>query len=119
MAYDLLHDGKRVMFSFEEAIGFMWGTNVLDKDGLSAALHLGTMASYLYHHGLSLAEQLSEIYQEYGYHVSCNSYFICHDGEKIRDIFERLRNFNGPNTVGKKMLLLEVLFFFLFSILHI
>lgn len=78
----------------------MCGSAVLDKDGISAAVHLATMASYLKHHGLTLTQQLNEIYQEYGVHVSSNSYFICHDAEKIKKIFDRLRNFDGPNIVS-------------------
>lgn len=38
---------KRVIFSFEEAIGFMCGTRVLDKDGISAEICAAEMASYL------------------------------------------------------------------------
>lgn len=87
------------MFAFEEAIGFMCGTTVLDKDGINAALHLAILASYLHHHGLSLIQQLEEIYRVYGYHTCCNSYFICHDPDKIKRIFERLRNYKGTNTV--------------------
>lgn len=31
----------------------------------------------------------------YGYHISKNSYFICHDQDIIHKLFERLRNFGG------------------------
>ena len=31
----------------------------------------------------------------YGYHISKNSYFICHDQDVIRSLFERLRNYGG------------------------
>uniref|UniRef100_A0A8D3CAJ3 Phosphoglucomutase 2 n=1 Tax=Scophthalmus maximus TaxID=52904 RepID=A0A8D3CAJ3_SCOMX len=31
----------------------------------------------------------------YGYHISKNSYFICHDQDVIRTLFERLRNHGG------------------------
>ncbi|KAG8014812.1 Phosphoglucomutase-2, partial [Nibea albiflora] len=31
----------------------------------------------------------------YGYHISKNSYFICHDQDVIRSLFERLRNYSG------------------------
>lgn len=102
-ANELLKENKNVLFAFEEAIGFMCGSTVLDKDGVSAAVNLATMASYLYHHGLTLINQLKEIYQEYGIHVSSNSYFICHDATKIKNIFARLRNFNGPNTVSNQL----------------
>lgn len=77
----------------------MCSTTVLDKDGINAGFHLAVMTSYLSHHGLSLVQQLDEIYKVYGYHTCLNSYFICHDPIRINKIFERLRNFNGPNTV--------------------
>ena len=36
VADKLLSEGKHVLFAFEEAIGFMCGSSVLDKDGVSA-----------------------------------------------------------------------------------
>lgn len=103
-AYDLIQNGKKVIFAFEEAIGFMYGSAVLDKDGVSAAVHVGTMISYLHHHGLSLKEQLDEIYKEYGYHISDNSYYICHDPDLIKEIFEKIRNYNGKCTYPTSIL---------------
>ncbi|KAJ3642544.1 hypothetical protein Zmor_025311 [Zophobas morio] len=91
--YDLLKEGKKVIFAFEEAIGFCCGTAVLDKDGVSAAFQLATLTSYLYNDKKTLGDKLGEIYDEYGYHVSRNSYFICYEADKIRSIFERLRNY--------------------------
>lgn len=46
-AHDLAKEGKRVIFSFEEAIGFMCGTKVLDKDGISAEAVVAEMGVYL------------------------------------------------------------------------
>lgn len=97
--HELENNGKQVIFAFEEAIGFMFGTAVKDKDGVSAAVHLATLAAFLHKHGLTLVQQLDEIYKEYGYHISENSYFICHDGAVIEKIFNRLRNFNGDGSV--------------------
>lgn len=102
-----MKQNKQVLFAFEEAIGFMYGTTVLDKDGISAGAHLATMTLYLNHHGLTLIQQLQEIYQVYGFHICLNSYFICHDQEKIKRIFERLRNFKKPNTVRPILVLVE------------
>lgn len=31
----------------------------------------------------------------YGYHITKNSYFICHDQDVILSLFERLRNYSG------------------------
>ena len=46
-AHDLMQQNKTIIFSFEEAIGFMCGTNVLDKDGVSAEAVAAEMAIYL------------------------------------------------------------------------
>uniref|UniRef100_A0AAQ4R735 Phosphoglucomutase 2 n=1 Tax=Gasterosteus aculeatus aculeatus TaxID=481459 RepID=A0AAQ4R735_GASAC len=94
-AQDLLDQGKTVLFAFEEAIGYMCSPSVLDKDGVSAAAIAGEMISYLAKEGFTLSEQVERIYKEYGYHISKNSYFICHDQQVIRSLFERLRNHGG------------------------
>lgn len=96
-AVELMQEGKEVLFAFEEAIGFMFSPVVLDKDGVSAAVHLATMAVYLKETegGKSLYEKLHEIYKEYGIHHSIVSYFLCYDPELIERIFERIRNFGG------------------------
>lgn len=93
---ELINQGKSVLFAFEEAIGFMFSPTVLDKDGVSAAAHIATMASYLkLKEGISLCEKLDQLYQTYGYHYSLNSYYLCYEPEKIVKIFERIRNWNG------------------------
>jgi phosphoglucomutase/phosphopentomutase len=93
---ELMAQGKEVLFAFEEAIGFMFSPTVLDKDGVSAAAHLGTLASYLrVKEGKSLCEKLDQLYETYGYHYSLNSYFLCYEPEKIVKIFERMRNWEG------------------------
>ncbi|XP_054739529.1 phosphopentomutase-like [Anastrepha obliqua] len=92
----LMKNGKTVLFSFEESIGFMFGTNVLDKDGVSAACQLVTMANYLRAvEGISLDEKLNRIYNEYGFHYNNASYYFCYEPPVIIKIFERLRNFTG------------------------
>lgn len=97
-AVELMADGKEVLFAFEEAIGFMFSPVVLDKDGVSAAVHLATMAGYLKaKKGMTLYEKLQDIYKEYGYHCSVVSYFLCYNPVLIEEIFERIRNFNGES----------------------
>ena len=46
-------------------------------------------------HGKSLSDQLESIYAEYGFHMTNNSYFICHDKPTIIKMFDRLRKWNG------------------------
>ncbi|XP_026882237.2 phosphoglucomutase-2 [Electrophorus electricus] len=96
-AKQLLDQGKTVLFAFEEAIGYMCSPAVLDKDGVSAAAIAGEMVSYLSSSN-SVSQQLSAIYDQYGYHITKNSYFICHEQETIRRLFERLRNYSGENS---------------------
>ena len=36
-SHELMRAGQEVLFAYEEAIGFMFGITVLDKDGISAA----------------------------------------------------------------------------------
>uniref|UniRef100_A0A3Q2P759 Phosphoglucomutase 2 n=1 Tax=Fundulus heteroclitus TaxID=8078 RepID=A0A3Q2P759_FUNHE len=103
-AKDLLDQGKSVLFAFEEAI-YMCCNAVLDKDGVSAAAIAGEMISYLATKNKSLSQQLTTIF-EYGYHISKNSYFICHDQEVIRGLFDRLRRFGDkkdtyPSECGR------------------
>ncbi|XP_008559651.1 phosphopentomutase [Microplitis demolitor] len=97
---ELKQNNKQVLFAFEEAIGFMCGDNVLDKDGISAGVRVAEMAAYLNDIGMmTLLDKLDEIYTEYGRHISNNSYWICHEQETIKKIFDRLRNFEGkPDT---------------------
>ncbi|XP_071550030.1 phosphopentomutase isoform X2 [Panulirus ornatus] len=97
-SYNLMQEGKTVLFAYEEAIGFMNGSEVLDKDGISAAMRLAEMVSYLSKQKMTLAEKLQDLYKTYGYHVCNNSYYICHDQSVITKMFERMRNFSGPNT---------------------
>jgi phosphomannomutase len=102
---EMMKEGKEILFAFEEAIGFMFSPSVLDKDGVSAAAHLATMASFLKAtENISLCEKLDQLYTRYGYHYSLNSYYLCYEPEKIIKIFEKMRNWNGkqeayPETI--------------------
>ena len=61
-SHQLLEQGHDVLFAFEEAIGFMVGTAVLDKDGVSAAAIMAEYGVWLYAQGKTFASQLEEIY---------------------------------------------------------
>ncbi|GJQ80423.1 hypothetical protein Trydic_g12281 [Trypoxylus dichotomus] len=101
-AHEIMQNSKKkVLFAFEEAIGFMWNTAVLDKDGIQAGVHLATLATYLHHHAITLTAHLEEIYHEYGYHISFNSYFTAKSTSVFEGIFERLRNYEGTNVYPK------------------
>uniref|UniRef100_A0A8C9TDZ9 Phosphoglucomutase 2 n=1 Tax=Scleropages formosus TaxID=113540 RepID=A0A8C9TDZ9_SCLFO len=101
-AKQLLDQGKTMLFAFEEAIGYMCCPAVLDKDGVSAAAITAELTSYLVTQGTTLTQKLNAIFDEYGYHISKNSYFICHDQDIIQQLFERLRNYIGKDTYPKE-----------------
>jgi phosphoglucomutase/phosphopentomutase len=63
LADELVVSGQTVLFAFEEAIGFMVGTAVLDKDGISAGIRVAEMAAELKLKGLTLNNQLINIYE--------------------------------------------------------
>ena len=88
------------MFAYEEAIGFMCGTEVLDKDGVSAAVVVAELIRHLETRGLLLTDQLQRLYSTYGYHHSLNSYYLCHDPATTDRIFARIRNYAGGAAAG-------------------
>ncbi|CAH8447065.1 unnamed protein product [Schistosoma margrebowiei] len=90
----------KTIFAFEEAIGFMCGDVVWDKDGVGALAVMAELTSYVYRKGKLLSDQLIEIYNIYGQHISNNGYYFCHEPEKIVKMFNRIRNW--PNEPGPK-----------------
>ncbi|KAM9853324.1 glucose 1,6-bisphosphate synthase [Aulostomus maculatus] len=101
MMHELAKTGNTVLFAFEESIGFLCGSPVLEKDGVSTAAVVAEMAAYLHNHNLSLKQQLHNVYQTYGCHVSKTSYVICNDAPTIKKIFTRIRNFDGVGSYPK------------------
>lgn len=63
-AVELQAQGKHVLFAYEEAIGFMCGTAVLDKDGISAGIRAAEMAAFLSSNGMSLRDKLDELFSK-------------------------------------------------------
>lgn len=98
--------GKQVLFAFEEAIGFMCGTRVYDKDGVTAAAVMSDIVHYLEKHegsGKLLSDKLTDIYATYGFHASYNSYVISRDPRKTQEMFDSMRTLNGgsyPDVVA-------------------
>ena len=90
LSYELTKKGENVLFAYEEAIGFMFGTTVFDKDGVSAAAVIMEMIGFLKQNGQTLSSKLQEIYNTYGHFLSHNSYFIC-SKEAITSLFSGLR----------------------------
>lgn len=63
-----LRPGHRLLFGYEEALGYAVSTVVADKDGLSAALVVADMAARAKHEGGSLPERLDALEALVGVH---------------------------------------------------
>ncbi|EJD05673.1 phosphoglucomutase 1 [Fomitiporia mediterranea MF3/22] len=105
-AQDLEKEGYSVLFGYEEAIGFMIGPYIRDKDGISATAVFAELAVKLAYEGSSVSTYLQDLYRKYGHFETANSYFICKDPPTIDRIFARLRAYNQareanyPSTIA-------------------
>ncbi|KAG0150594.1 hypothetical protein CROQUDRAFT_652195 [Cronartium quercuum f. sp. fusiforme G11] len=90
-ALELEKESYTVPFAYEEALGYMCGTQLRDKDGITALSLWAELTSELAEKGTSLVEYLESIYQRYGYFATNNGYFACKDASKVDQAFHRLR----------------------------
>ncbi|EGN96134.1 hypothetical protein SERLA73DRAFT_170549 [Serpula lacrymans var. lacrymans S7.3] len=94
-ALDLVRVGYEVPFGYEEAIGYMFGSEIRDKDGVAATMVFAQLAAGLRQRGRTVRSLLEELYERYGYFETRNSYFICTDPKTVENIFDRIRSY-GP-----------------------
>lgn len=66
------HPELRQVLAYEEAIGYAIGPDVRDKDGISAALAVATMASDHASRGVGLLDALDDIHRRHGVHLTGN-----------------------------------------------
>jgi len=90
-AIELRKKGYTVPFAFEEAIGFMCGEFINDKDGISALAILSELAAQLDKKDMKIYEYLESLYKKYGYFMCNNYYFICNDQKVINAFFDNIR----------------------------
>ncbi|KLO11991.1 phosphoglucomutase 1 [Schizopora paradoxa] len=94
-------EGFEVPFGYEEAIGFMVGSAIRDKDGVSASVHFAKLANSLHEKGSTVSQYLQELYERYGVFETLNSYFVCNDPRIIDEIFARLRAFENDAEISQ------------------
>ena len=94
---------NKILFSFEESFGCIIGTHVRDKDGIVAIMTICELAAYYKNKGISVYEQMQNIYKKYGYYLE-DQYTITIKGAegamKIKEMMDKIRN-NPPKNIGK------------------
>ncbi len=88
------HAETRLVFGYEEALGYAVNDVVRDKDGISAALAIAGLAADSKRHGLSLADRLDDIARRFGLHGTeqFSLELPGHDGQaRIGQIMAELR----------------------------
>ncbi len=99
-ALELIRGGGRVIFAYEEALGYMIPDVVLDKDGVAALIVFLSICSKW---GSPWAK-LQELYEKYGYFETLNTYWRSPDFATTQEIFARVRSLGDtfPPVVGNR-----------------
>ncbi|KAK0210455.1 hypothetical protein DFS33DRAFT_1252201 [Desarmillaria ectypa] len=100
VALNLVQQGYEVPFGYEEAIGYMFGPDIRDKDGVAATLVFAQLVESLAARRKKVNQYLNDLYKKYGHFATNNSYFICSDSLTIDSIFGHLRNFRVSETAS-------------------
>jgi phosphomannomutase len=92
----------RLLFGYEEAIGYAVDPLVADKDGLSAALAICSLVDRLSRHGATLLTRLDELEERFGVH-SGGALSVRADGEdglaRLAGVLESLTR-DAPGELG-------------------
>ena len=90
------------LFSYEESYGCIIGTHARDKDGIVAVMTVCEATAYYKKLGLTLCDQMENIYKKYGYYRE-NNFSIVLKGiegaEQIKKIMDKMRN-NSPKEIA-------------------
>ncbi|HET9058989.1 MAG TPA: phospho-sugar mutase [Acidimicrobiales bacterium] len=104
------HPGHRLVFAYEEALGYACSEAVADKDGMSAALVVAEMAALAKAEGRSLLDRLDELESAHGVHTTSQwSGRIAGSGalQRLGAIMDRLRESPPLAIAGTSVLAFE------------
>jgi len=93
---------RRLLFGYEEALGYCVGDLVADKDGISALLALVQRVVELRGEGVSLLERLDQLSRDHGLHLNRQLSFRLDGAEaqsRLTRCMDRLRA-APPSTLG-------------------
>ena len=90
------------LFGFEESYGCLVGTHARDKDAITAVMMLCEAAAYYKKKGLTLWDQMINIYKKYGFYKEGISTITLKGADgaiKMKELLEGIRN-NPPAELG-------------------
>ncbi|MDR2357156.1 MAG: phospho-sugar mutase [Oscillospiraceae bacterium] len=76
----------KVIFAFEEAIGYMAGDFVRDKDGVTASMLIAEMAAWYRSRGMTLHDALDALYERYGHYAEKTVGIVMPGVDGLRDM---------------------------------
>ncbi|MEA1974606.1 MAG: phospho-sugar mutase, partial [Bacillota bacterium] len=88
------------LFGYEESYGYLYGTEVRDKDAVIASMLIVEMAAYYKNNRSSLIDKLEEIYKKYGYYSEGLVAFKYEGIEGIKKIENIMKTFRKKD-IGK------------------
>jgi len=80
---------SRLLFAYEEAIGFAVTDNVADKDGISAALVFAELVASAKAEGRSVLDRLDELGSQFGIHLT-GQWSLRFDGEQAQPMMAQV-----------------------------
>lgn len=94
------------LFGFEEAIGYLIGTHVRDKDAVVASMVIAEMATTFENNGSSIYNEIMKIYEKYGWRLEITVPVTKKgkDGlEEIQKVMKSMRAKNHTEIAGIKV----------------
>lgn len=94
------------LMGFEESYGYLVGTHARDKDAVVSTLLIAEMAAYYNSIGTSIPEELTKLYEKYGYYKEGIKAITKKgkDGvQEISNIMTKLRESKDTTLLGKKI----------------
>ena len=94
---------KTYVFGFEESYGCLIGDYARDKDGIAAVMSLCEAAAYYKSKGITLWDQMYNIYEKYGYYKEDQVSIVlegAEGAEKIKEMMTSMRN-KEVKQIGK------------------
>ena len=88
----------RLVFAYEQALGYLVAGRPLDKDGITAALVMADLAAELKNAGRSIEDRLDEIARRFGRHMTAEA-SVRMDPAAAVAVVERWRA-NPPEEIG-------------------